>query len=95
MTTRGQIMRMRAVTEGLPVAAGQIQTVQPGGELHLMLIGLKRPLRTGEHVPISLTFARAALRSNNEIGFDPAGAAPAMQIGPHDHMDHPTHMGGR
>ena len=59
MTTRGGVMRMRPVTDGLEVAPGQTRAVQPGGELHLMLIGLKRPLKAGERVPITLAFARA------------------------------------
>ena len=59
MTTRGGVMRMRPVTDGLEVAPGQTRAVQPGGELHLMLIGLKRPLKAGERVPMTLAFARA------------------------------------
>ena len=61
MTTRGGIMRMRAMTEGLEVAPGQTRTVQPGGEAHLMLIGLRRPLKAGERVPVTLDFAHAGV----------------------------------
>ena len=94
-TTRGQIMRMRAVTEGLPVAGGQVRTVQSGGEMHLMLIGLKRPLRAGERVPVALTFAHAG-RIDADFVVRPQGdMAPAMHIGPHDHLDHMTHVGAR
>ena len=59
MTTQGGVMRMRPLTGGLPVAAGTAVSIQPGQGMHLMLIGLKRPLRTGEHVPLTLDFARA------------------------------------
>ena len=95
MTTRGQIMRMRAVTDGLAVAAGQVRTVQPGGEVHLMLIGLKRPLRIGEHIPVVLTFARAGRIDADFVVRTETAAAPAMHMAPHDHMDHTTHMGDR
>ena len=59
MTTQGGIMRMRPVSGGLLVAAGASVSIQPGVGMHLMLIGLKRSLRTGEHVPVTLDFARA------------------------------------
>ena len=59
MTTRGGVMRMRPVTDGLEVAPGQTRAIQPGGELHLMLIGLRLPLKAGERIPVTLTFARA------------------------------------
>ena len=95
MTMQGQIMRMRAAAEGLPVAGGQVRAVQPGGEMHLMLIGLKRPLRAGEHVPLALTFAHAG-RIDADFVVRPRGdMAPAVHRAPHDHMDHMTHMGAR
>lgn len=57
MTTNGGIMRMRPVTGGLAVPAGGSVALRPGG-YHLMLTGLKRPLRRGETVEIRLRFAR-------------------------------------
>lgn len=53
----GEVMRMRQVpTIDLP--PGQAVALQPGG-LHLMLLGLTRPLRQGEVVSVTLTFERA------------------------------------
>jgi copper(I)-binding protein len=57
MVRDGDVMRMRAV-EAIEVPAGQTVTLRPGG-LHLMLIGLSRPLREGETVPVTLRFERA------------------------------------
>jgi copper(I)-binding protein len=57
MKMDGAIMRMRAVAR-LPVAAGQSVTVAPGG-LHVMLIGLKGPLKDGETFPMTLVFEKA------------------------------------
>jgi hypothetical protein len=86
MTTRGGVMRMRPVTGGLEVGPGRTLPIQPGGELHLMLIGLKRPLKAGDHVPVTLTFARAG-SVGVEFAVHPQGAAaPATHLGPHDHM---------
>lgn len=51
------MMEMRAVPK-LEIAAGQAVTFKPGG-YHLMLVGLKRPLREGERVAVTLHFAKA------------------------------------
>jgi hypothetical protein len=53
----GDIMRMRAV-DGVDLPPGETVEFQPGG-LHIMLIGLKAPLQTGERFPLTLNFAEA------------------------------------
>ena len=53
----GEVMRMRQVDAIAVPAAGTV-TLQPGG-LHLMMIGLTRPLVAGETVPVTLRFERA------------------------------------
>ena len=58
MTMDGGIMRMRPVTGGLAIPAGGAVALRSGG-YHLMLTGLKRPLRRGDVVEIRLRFARA------------------------------------
>lgn len=58
MSMAGNVMRMRALTDGLPLPAGQAVTLQPGG-LHIMLMQLKRPLQAGEVLPLTLTFKGA------------------------------------
>lgn len=58
MTMDGGIMRMRPVTGGLAIPAGGTVALRSGG-YHLILMGLKRPLRRGETVEIRLRFARA------------------------------------
>ena len=91
MRTQGAIMRMRPVTGGLEVAPRRTQAIQPGGEMHLMLIGLKRPLRAGEHVPVTLTFARAGRIEADFMVRTQGEAAQAMSTRSGDHL----HMGGR
>lgn len=53
----GDIMRMREVPS-VDVPAGGSVSMQPGG-LHVMLMGLKQPLRQGEVFSLTLTFANA------------------------------------
>jgi len=54
----GGIMKMRQLTNGLPIPAGKSVTLKPGG-YHVMLIGLKRPLQRGASIPLTLHFSRA------------------------------------
>lgn len=49
----GDVMRMRPVP-AIELPAGQEVRLAPGG-LHLMMVGLNRPLRQGERVPVTLT----------------------------------------
>jgi copper(I)-binding protein len=58
MTMDQGVMRMRPVRAGLVVPAGRTLELKPGG-YHIMLIGLKTPLRKGDSVPAVLTFAKA------------------------------------
>ena len=57
MSMDGNVMRMRAVPS-IDVAAGATVKLAPGG-LHVMLQDLKRPLKEGERVPMTLVFERA------------------------------------
>jgi hypothetical protein len=54
----GGIMRMRAVEGGIALPAGEAVELKPGG-LHVMLFGLKGPLRQGESFPLTLVFEQA------------------------------------
>jgi len=76
MSMEGGIMRMRPVEGGLAVPASGRVALKPGS-YHLMLMGLKRPLRRGETVPLTLRFARAGavtMRFRVEaIDYRPAG----------------------
>ena len=59
MSMDGAIMRMRELPDGLALPPGQTITLQPGG-YHIMLIGLKAPLKQGDTVVLHLTFAKSA-----------------------------------
>lgn len=57
--TRGGLMSMRAVGF-LDCPPGQALKVSPGG-LHVMLMGLKAPLKVGDQVPLNLKFRDAGM----------------------------------
>ncbi|MCF8505495.1 MAG: copper chaperone PCu(A)C [Caulobacter sp.] len=57
MVMNGQAM-MHPRPGGLAVPAGGTAVLRPGG-FHLMLMGLKQPLKTGEQFPVTLTFKKA------------------------------------
>lgn len=51
------VARMRKV-EGITVPPGKSVTLKPGG-FHVMLMGLKYPVRKGGKIPMTLHFAKA------------------------------------
>jgi copper(I)-binding protein len=52
------VMMMQHLPEGIPVVAGSVVTLEPGG-MHIMCIGRTADLDPGEVFPISLEFAIA------------------------------------
>jgi len=60
MSTKDGVMTMRPVDDGLAIDPGKTVTLAPGG-YHLMLLGLKKPLREGDKVAITLEFERAGV----------------------------------
>jgi copper(I)-binding protein len=89
----GDIMRMRPV-EFIAIEPGQAVELKPGG-LHVMLIGLKAPLKEGERFPLTLTFAGAGTVTVEVAVESVAAAGPAVQgheAGGHDMgSDHKPH----
>ena len=57
MRMDGSVMRMRELA-ALELPAGKSTKLEPGG-LHLMLMGLKAPLKVGDQVPLKLRFEKA------------------------------------
>ncbi len=65
MAIENNIMRMRAVPV-LELPAGRAVQLKPGG-FHVMLMDLKRPLKEGETVPLTLVVESAGKRENIEV----------------------------
>ena len=57
MSMEGNVMKMREVN-AIDVPPGQTVELKPGA-WHMMLIGLKVPLKAGDKVPMTLKFAKA------------------------------------
>ncbi len=95
------VMQMREV-EGIDVPAGGMATLKPGS-FHVMLMGLKAPLKEGESFPLTLTFEKAG-STTVEVNVEAVGSMGSMSgdmkhdgmekmdhdHADHDHMDHGT-----
>lgn len=77
------VMRMRPV-EAIDVPASGQVSLKPGG-LHLMVFGLKKMLKKGEVLPITLVFEHAG---EIDVEFTVGGAAGGMDHGMSGGMDH-------
>ncbi len=72
MAMDGDVMRMRQL-DSVDIPAGQAIDLKPGG-MHLMLMGLKSPLRVGSRVPLVLRFEKAG---EVQVDMRVAAAQPA------------------
>lgn len=75
MTMEGGVMKMREAGE-IMIAPGTTVVMQPGDGYHIMLLGLKKPLKTGEQFPLTLHFEKAgkvkvAVEVSDKIGGGP------------------------
>lgn len=53
----GDVMRMRRLTTGIGIPAGETTALEPGG-MHIMLLDLTQPLQAGATFPLTLHFER-------------------------------------
>jgi periplasmic copper chaperone A len=87
----GGIMKMREAADGVTLAPGESVAFKPGG-YHIMLVGLKNKLDDGQHIPLTLTFAKAG-SINVEVYVEKAsgqggGTAPSHDMHGMDHGSH-------
>ncbi len=83
MSMEGDVMRMRQV-DAIALPAGKTVELKPGG-LHIMFIGLKEPLKSGDKFPMKLRFEKAGeveVMVNVEA---PAAAGAASAAPGHQH----------
>ena len=75
------LMTMRAL-DSVDIPAGSTVSFAPGGR-HLMLETLKRPLKYGQRIKVTLIFARAGKEvANFTVQRDPPAARPTGMGGP-------------
>ena len=72
MTMTGMVMKMRPISN-VDIPADKPVTLAPGG-MHIMLMGLKQPLKAGQSFPLTLTFAKAGTRTV-DVAVEPVGAS--------------------
>jgi periplasmic copper chaperone A len=58
MAMSGDVMKMRALPNGLDLPAGKAVELKPGG-YHVMLMDLKQQLKAGDMVPVTLVIEGA------------------------------------
>ena len=58
MRMDGDVMRMRHVPS-IAIEPGQHVAMNPGNGYHLMLVGIKRPFKVGDRIPLTLQFEKA------------------------------------
>jgi copper(I)-binding protein len=58
MSMDGNVMKMRALPNGLELPAGKAVELKPGG-YHVMLMDLKKELKAGDTVPVTLVIEGA------------------------------------
>jgi copper(I)-binding protein len=95
MASKDGVMTMREAAGGLPIAAGATVKLAPGG-FHLMLVDIKKPLKQGDKVTVTLNFEKAGKKevSFNVLGVGAKGPddSSAASSGSMDHdkmpMDH-------
>ena len=85
MKMDGDVMRMRALPQGLPLPAGQPVALTPGG-YHVMLMDLKATLPKDSSIPLTLTFKDAkGVESRVELKLPVATTAPGGAAAPAGH----------
>jgi copper(I)-binding protein len=82
MTMKDGVMKMRELTDGLAIKAGETVELKPGG-YHLMFVGLKKPIADGANVKGSLSFQKAG-SVDVEFKVEPIGAKTSSD---HDHKN--------
>jgi copper(I)-binding protein len=76
MSLENNVMRMREVS-AIDLQPGTKIAMQPGNGYHLMMLGLKAPLKAGDRLPLTLHFRKAG---KVETMILVEGSAGAMQI---------------
>ena len=78
MSMDGGVMKMRPIQGGLEIKPGETVELKPQG-MHIMFVGLKKPLKQGDHIKATLEFEKAG---KVEVDFDVSGiGGPAPKSG--------------
>ncbi len=78
MSMQNGVAKMRPVKGGLEIKPGETVELKPGS-LHVMFVGLKKPLMAGDHVKATLVFEKAG-KIDLEYDVRAMGAAPGKDM---------------
>ncbi len=78
MTMDNGVAKMRPVKGGLEIKPGGTVELKPGS-FHVMFVGLKKPLTTGDHIKATLVFEKAGT-VNVEYDVRAMGAEPGQDM---------------
>lgn len=92
MTVENDVMKMYEMEGGIPVPAGEVVSLAPGG-LHLMFMQLRQPLVEGETVTVTLSFEHAGT-IDVVLDIGAIGASSAMDHSAHGDMSSGEHNHG-
>jgi copper(I)-binding protein len=84
MAMNNGVMTMRPLDKGLPIEPGKTVKLAPGG-YHLMLMDLKKPLKQGDKVPVTLKFEKAG---EVKLALDVQGVGAQAPAAGGDHSGH-------
>ena len=83
MSMEGDVMKMRKLDKGIELPAGKTVELKPGG-LHMMLVGLKAPLKEGQSFALKLKFEKAG-EITVDVKIDKLGASAPADVHTGDH----------
>lgn len=86
MQMDGDVMRMRAVKQ-LDLPKNTVVSLSPGG-YHLMLTRLKKPIRAGDVVPLTLVVKTKQRRELITINATAQASTPDEAAASHEHRHH-------
>jgi periplasmic copper chaperone A len=82
MTMENGVAKMRPVKSGLEIKPGETVELKPGS-FHVMLVGLKKPLATGDRIKATLVFEKAGTieveYDVRAMGAEPGHDKPGMK----------------
>lgn len=82
MAMEGDVMKMREAGS-IELKPAETVSMEPGAGYHLMLMGLRQPLKPGDKFPLTLTFEKAG-KTEVSVLVENKGAANAASM-PHAH----------
>lgn len=86
MKMENGVAKMRPVKDGLEIKPGETVELKPGA-LHVMFVGLKKPLSAGDHFKATLVFEKAGAVSIDydvrAMGAERGSSMPGMKMHGH------------